>query len=197
MSASERFAPRLSLAAGLSSAPSSLSPRVRAPAEPAPRHQAPRLPHRQSPRRRRRRPRPTPVARATAATTTGRPRLPRPHRRRPAARPTRSPSPPQPRLTLTGEDEDAVHRSRPTPRTRPIATTARAPTNWPALFVETRTRSRPVLGVTGALTTITQADGKKQAAYNGAPALLFVGRQARPATPTARASPDKWYVAAP
>ena len=97
---------------------------------------------------------------------------------------------------LTGEDGRTLYTFKADTANTSNCTTGTCADNWPALFVDDSDTLTAGTGVTGELTTFTRSDGKKQAAYNGAPLYYFVG-DSKAGDTNGQGVANKWYVAAP
>ena len=97
---------------------------------------------------------------------------------------------------LTGEDGKTLYTFKADTANTSNCGPGACADNWPALFVDDSDTLKAGAGVTGALTTFTRSDGKKQAAYNGAPLYYFVG-DSKAGDTNGQGVANKWYVAAP
>jgi predicted lipoprotein with Yx(FWY)xxD motif len=97
---------------------------------------------------------------------------------------------------LTGEDGKTLYTFKADAANTSNCGPGACADNWPALFVDSSDTLKAGAGVTGKLTTFTRSDGKMQAAYNGAPLYYFIG-DSKAGDTNGQGIANKWYVAAP
>jgi predicted lipoprotein with Yx(FWY)xxD motif len=96
---------------------------------------------------------------------------------------------------LTGEDGKTLYVFTADSANKATCTGTCA-TNWPAFTLDTGESVKAGAGVTGALTTFANTDGKMQVAINGLP-LYYFAKDAKAGDTNGQGIGGKWFVADP
>jgi predicted lipoprotein with Yx(FWY)xxD motif len=96
---------------------------------------------------------------------------------------------------LTGEDGKTLYVFTADSANKATCT-ATCSNNWPAFTLDTGESVTPGAGVTGSLTTFTNADGKMQVAINGLP-LYYFAKDSKAGDTNGEGIGGKWFVADP